>query len=193
MFPERKCTDVQLNEIESYYSTFCCFLVEKEHELNTGVFVDRSSDTVESFILQWLKDKRSQVRPTTFRSYEWLVKRIVSEVGKYRIYELKPMHLQRMYTMFQTSDKPLSNRSILHAHMIVHQVLERAVRWNLIPRIVADLVDPPKPRNVEMAVWDEETTRRFLSIAMNDAYYIVFVLAIFTFRKSEFNAVTGVY
>lgn len=163
------------------------FLAEKEHELNTGIFVEPSNETVESYLLSWLSDKKAQVRPTTFRSYDWLVRNhIIPRIGRIQLSKLKPVHLQNMYTSMQSDGSPLSARSVLHAHLVIHQALDRAVKWGMIPRNPADAVDPPRPKNKEMSVWDEEQVRRFLEAARKDRYYVAFLLAVMTgMRKSE--------
>ncbi|MDI9261270.1 site-specific integrase [Alicyclobacillus sendaiensis] len=168
-------------------------LVQKLHELQTGQFIEESDITIAEFLQQWLEHKRSQVRPATLRSYEWHIRRhILPYIGHIKVSKLTPSILQNLYITLQKAPrhdgKPgsVSNRSILHAHLVLHEALERAVRWGIIPRNVCDLVDPPRPQKVDIQVWDIEHVNRFLLAARNDRYYIAFLLAITTgMRKGE--------
>lgn len=163
------------------------FLNDKEHELKTGTFIDRNSGTVAELLKQWMEDKRAQVRVTTYRGYEWLVERhLIPHLGHIRLDELKPIHLQTAYRKMMDGEKPLSNRSVKHAHQILSQTLDRAVKWGMLPRNIADAVDSPRAKKTNMAVWDEISTRTFLEAAQGDDYYILFLLAVYTgMRKSE--------
>ncbi|WP_029422150.1 tyrosine-type recombinase/integrase [Alicyclobacillus macrosporangiidus] len=168
-------------------------LVEKLHDLQTGQFHEETDMTIAEFLQQWLDHKQSQVRPSTLRSYSWHVRHhIIPYIGHVKISKLTPVMLQKLYTDLQKAPrkdgKPgvVSNRSILHAHLVLHEALDRAVKWGLTPRNVCELVDPPRPRKVDMQVWDIEHVNRFLSVAQEDRYYIAFVLAIMTgLRKGE--------
>ena len=168
-------------------------LVQKLHELQTGQFIEESDITIAEFLQQWLEHKRSQVRPATLRSYEWHIRHhILPYIGHIKVSKLTPVILQKLYSDLQKAPrkdgKPgaVSNRSILHAHLVLHEALERAVRWGLVPRNVCDLVDPPRPQKVDIQVWDIEHVNRFLNAAKDDRYYIAFLLAITTgLRKGE--------
>jgi integrase len=165
-------------------------LAAKLQEVNTGGYVEPTKERFGDYMTRWLEDKKAQVRPGTYRKYEWLVNRhIIPRLGKYELTKLKPQHLQSFYSQLRTMDKPLSNRSILHAHNIIHEALNRAVKWGLVARNIADAVDPPKPDRVEMTVWSMDDIRKFLDTARDNRYYIVFLLAITTgMRKGEILA-----
>lgn len=168
-------------------------LVQKLHELQTGQFIEESDITIAEFLQQWLEHKRSQVRPATLRSYEWHVSHhIVPYIGHFKLTKLTPTILQKLYSDLQKAPRSdgrpgtISNRTILHAHLVLHEALERATRWGLVPRNVCDLVDPPRPQKVDVQVWDIEHVNCFLSVAQQDRYYIAFLLAIMTgLRKGE--------
>ncbi|WAH35669.1 hypothetical protein [Alicyclobacillus dauci] len=60
------------------------------------------------------------------------------------------------------TEEPLSKRSILHAHLVLHDALDRAVKWGFVARNVADAADPPKPEPVQMSVWTRDDVLKFL-------------------------------
>ncbi len=162
------------------------FLNEKLHEIDTGKFVEVTKETMKEYFAAWLEDKKTQVRPSTWKSYRWLINRMVEHIGKIKMADLKPQHLQKMYNQLQKGEKPLSARSVLHAHLIIQEALDRAMKWGMIHRNVAEAVDAPRPKKIEMSVWDAEEVRKFLEVAKEDRYYIAFLIAITTgMRKGE--------
>jgi integrase len=67
--------------------------------------------------------------------------------------------------------------------------LQTAVKWGLVSRNVADAVDPPRFRRIEMQTWDEEEVNQFLEGAKESPYYSLFYTALFTgMRRSEILA-----
>lgn len=146
-------------------------------DLHSGAYVNPSQETLGSYLESWLDGKRSQVRAGTFRSYAWLMhKHIIPHIGNIPLSKLQPRHLQALYTALQDGEDAISNRSILHAHRILNQALEQALKWSMVQRNVAKLVDPPKPRRMEMKVWSEDELDRFLEAARHSRYHIAFVL-----------------
>jgi integrase len=63
---------------------------------------------------------------------------------------------------------------------VLRRALEQAVRWKLIPRNPAALVDPPKVRKEEMKPLDAEQTRTLLRVAgeTGDRYEALYVLSL---------------
>lgn len=170
-------------------------LTEKLHEMQTGTYVEPAKETVGEYLTRWLEDKRAQIRPSTYRVYEWLLRvHIRPGIGSVELSKLRPQHLQRLYTTLlsgESGKRPISARTVLHIHLVIHEALERAVRWGLVGRNVADAVDPPRPEQYRGGVWTPEEAGRFLRRAQEDEprWYVAFVLAIMTgMRKGEILA-----
>ena len=72
---------------------------------------------------------------------------------------------------------------------MLHKALQTAVKWGLASRNVADGVDIPRARRIEMQTWDEDDVARFLEAAKDSPYYALFYTALFTgMRRSELLA-----
>jgi hypothetical protein len=56
------------------------FLNEKLHEIETGKFIEPAKETFGEYLSGWLEDKKSQVRPSTWKSYRWLVNRVIKHL-----------------------------------------------------------------------------------------------------------------
>ncbi|MBX6395630.1 MAG: Arm DNA-binding domain-containing protein [Alicyclobacillaceae bacterium] len=73
-------------------------------EVESGTYVEPAKTTVGEYLLQWLEDKKTTVRKSTFRSYAWLVNNhIVPHIGRIELTNLTPAHLQKLYTEAPTT------------------------------------------------------------------------------------------
>lgn len=162
-------------------------LAEKLHDMYHGITVDVSAGTLADYMGDWLSQKETQVRPSTYRSYEWMTRiHLIPHIGRIKIADLKPQHLQNLYVKLLKENPPLSKRTVRHLHTMIHQALDRAVKWDLVGRNVADAVDPPRPENKEMQVWTSDQVLTFTDSSKNDRFHVVFLLGITTgMRKGE--------
>ncbi|MFB5193176.1 site-specific integrase, partial [Alicyclobacillus fastidiosus] len=169
-------------------------MAAKINEVESGGYIDPTKETIEQYFKRWLSDKQAQIRHGTYRKYAWLVNRhIIPGLGNLGLSDLKPFHLQSFYTKLSKAENPLSNRSILHAHLIIHEALDRAVKWGLVARNVSDAVDPPRVEPKRGQVWTAEQALHFLNVTkrepLEQRYWIGFLLAIMTgMRKGEILA-----
>ena len=83
----------------------------------------------------------------------------------------------------------LSPTSVHLVHVTIHRMLKDAVRWNLLPRNMADLAGPPRPRKPgeeTMTVWSPEQLRTFLESVDSDRLQALWLLLITTgLRRGE--------
>lgn len=157
------------------------FLAEKLQELHKGAYVEPSDEPFGTYLLRWLEDKRMHVKQRTYEIYRRIIRiHVAPHIGNIPLSKLKSQHLRELYTRLQQGEKPLSNRYVGQIHTMLHDALETAVRWELIPRNPADAVKAPRPENKQMKFWTMDEVRRFLEAAEGDRFYIAFLLAITT-------------
>src|SRR5262249_24773154 len=60
-------------------------------------------------------------------------------------------------------------------HVTLHKALADALRQDLVARNVADQVDKPKNRHVEMKVYTPEQTKQLLAAAQGDRLEVLYV------------------
>lgn len=133
--------------------------VELLHRLHAGTYVAPNSLTVEQFLVQqWLPAKKSQLRRTTWHGYEQVVtRRIAPAIGGVLLQQLTATHLNSFYAhllqdgrarrMNETQARGLSPATVRQTHTILRKALKDAMRWDIVPRNVADAADPPRPRS----------------------------------------------
>jgi len=164
-------------------------LAELLHQLDTGTFMKPGKTTLGDFLERWLKDYvRPNLSPRGYERYESIIRvHLLPSMGGLQLTQLRPEHLQRHYT--SKLNKGLSPLSVRYHHTVLHKALQTAVKWGLVGRNVADMVDVPRARRTEMQTWGEYDITRFLEAAKDTPYYALFHLALFTgMRRSELLA-----
>ncbi len=141
--------------------------------------------TVEQYLKSWLDIIKPSIRERTWVRYEQYVRlHAIPRIGKLSMEKLTAQHLQRLYA--DRLDAGLSPTTVHHLHATMHKALSQAVRWNVVARNVADLVDPPRIVKHEMETLSPENARRLLSAATADRMEGLFTLALTTgMREGE--------
>jgi len=187
----------QTGKYESYYETFHGNITEARKrlrqiltELDKGIFVKPSKTTVAEYLNTWLQDYcKPSLSPRTVQLYSYICRvHVIPAIGRIPITELKPQHLQKLYSEKLSSG--LSARTVQICHVAIHKALKNAVRINQINRNVADAVDKPKIHRPEMHPMTDTDLSRFLEAAKQGHYYALFYTYLFTgMRRSELLAV----
>jgi integrase len=158
-------------------------LHEALRALRNGLSLPSERLTVADFAERWLGAIRSTVRPRTIEIYESLIRvHIVPRLGRIKLARLSPADLQRAYA--DVAACGLSPKSVRHVHVLLHNMLEKAVRWDFVVRNVADLVESPRVPPRDLVVLDAGQARSFLSACRGHRLEGLFVLAITTGARS---------
>jgi integrase len=134
--------------------------------------------TVGQFLQHWLVDAaKPAVRPRTYVTYESYVRvHLVPAIGRVALQRLTPADVQRMLNAKLAAG--LSPRTVHHLRAILRRALNQAVRWGIIPRNPAALVDPPRVPRYEVAVIGPDDARRFLDAVRGDRLEALFTVAL---------------
>lgn len=167
------------------------------NELNQGTYVEPSKMTVSEYMDYWFENYAEiKTRKNTYDSYRVFIKHhIKPEIGNLPLSKLQPMHIQQLLTKKSKSGradgKPggLSSRSVKYIFSILHEALSHAVKWKLLSQNPAIAVESSNRNRKRVRVWTLEEARHFLTIAQNDRFYAIFVLALYTgMRRGELLA-----
>jgi integrase len=143
-----------------------------------GLVFDHENLRVEDYLDRWLKGSvRGNVKPITFESYERVLRvHVVPTLGRAKLNNLTPLHLQSLYR--ERLDSGLSSRTVQYVHVLMHRALKQAVRWGLLPRNVSEAVDPPRIHRKEMHPLSPVQARTFLEVAREDRLETLYVVAL---------------
>lgn len=148
----------------------------REQQQGLPVAVERQ--TMAQFLDRWLADDVKPTRqPKTYISYADTVRvHITPELGRHQLARLAPPHLQALLTAKRASG--LSPRSVADIRTVLRIALNRAMKWGLVSRNVAALVDPPRVVRREVRPLTPEQARRFLDAAKGDRLEALYSVAI---------------
>lgn len=123
--------------------------------------------TVAHYLATWLDAvKAGGVKPRGWTRYESDVRlHLVPAIGIGSMRLARPCaaHLQHLYA--QDLDAGFKSATVAHVHAVTHAALEHAMRHNIIPRNVADLVKAPRPATCDMHILDKAQVNQLLATA----------------------------
>lgn len=149
-----------------------------QRKLDEGLPAVPERETVSTYLDRWLIDvAKPRLRASTYKSYESYVRlHLNPALGHYRLARLGPEHVQAMLN--EKLAAGLSPRTVQYLRAILRRALGQALKWGLVSRNVATLVDPPKGRRAEVRPLTPEQARRFLEAAKGDRLEALYSVAV---------------
>jgi integrase len=143
-----------------------------------GVAPPPERQTVGDFLTLWLRDTAStNVRPSTFRSYESIIRlHLLPTVGKTPLARLTPSHVQDLIN--RKLAEGLSPRRVEYIRAVLRHALNQALRWGLVARNVATLVEAPRAQHTEIRPLEASEIPQFLDAIHGDRLEGVYILAL---------------
>ncbi len=134
--------------------------------------------TLEQFLERWLTDSvKPTVRYSTHDSYSRLVKKHINPgLGRIALAKLRPQHVQAFLN--ERLEAGLSPRTVQYLRAILRRALGQALKWGLVARNVATLVDPPKVQRPEVQPLSPEHARTFLAAVQGHRLEALYTVAI---------------
>jgi integrase len=155
-----------------------------------GLPIPGERETLGAFLKHWLEHvAANNVRPSTLESYSWIVNRhLTPNLGRIPLAKLTPQDIQLFLNdrlkcgrqplprrKCKTDGPPklpanpaLTPRTVQHIHATLRAALEQALRWNLVARNVATLVDAPRVRRPEVEPYTPEEAKKLLNALKDD-------------------------
>lgn len=121
-----------------------------------GVYVTPDRLTLGDYLRAWLEAPVS-LSPKTVERYRQLSEQqIIPHLGGVALQKLTPAHVQEWHAELLASGgkdgRPLSARTVGHAHRVLHRALARAVEGQKVFRNVVSIVKPPKVEEKEIQI-----------------------------------------
>ena len=148
-------------------------------EIQNGLVIEGKALKFSEFTDIWKRDYASkELAPATVkRYYRMLDTRILPYFGRMYINKIKPTDIMRFYdllskdtqlerkknTKIVKTNKPLSRKTILEHHRLIHAMLTKAVYWQVIVSNPADRVQPPKVLKTKRKCYDDVQCKYLLS------------------------------
>jgi integrase len=137
-------------------------LAAVQAELSKGRLPTRRAPTVSEFLRSWLDSSvKPRVRPLTYAGYKVNVeKHLVPTLGKVPLDQLTPQHVQEMINSRLAAG--FSGKSVAYMHQVLRTALGLAVRWDMVSRNVARLVDRPRIERKPIEPLSPHEARKFM-------------------------------
>lgn len=128
--------------------------------MRAGSWADPSTLTVEGFLVQWLRDCKNDLRPSTHQSYVVAVRRLLPHIGRVKLQALTTAQIRRAMTDLR--ERGLAPKTVRNTHIVLRRALGQAMSDSLISRHPMDGIKPPTLERPEHTVWNLDQIREFL-------------------------------
>jgi integrase len=176
-------------------------LVEMLRERDTGTLVDPSTVTVAQYLRGWLGSPPKEgekpppppagITPKTAERYRELAEgQIIPHLGNIQLQRLRPAKIEEWHTTILNGGskrgKPLAPSTVGHAHRLLHKMLKRAVRTEIVSRNVAAVISPPASKRRKVRILTVEEIADTLAKFQGHPLYSIAVLDLGTgLRRGE--------
>ncbi len=171
-------------------------LAELVGTVNHGTYVERTRQTLNEFVDDWLTAIEPTVRPATHYSYARNLRlHVLPYLGSVPLVVLDGGALNGLYARLLAEGRKdherggLSPRSVRYVHTILHRVCRDAVKWGRLSRNPSDTADPPRATSSgrpEMTTWTSAELRAFLDRTRADRLHAAWLLLATTgMRRGE--------
>lgn len=125
--------------------------------------------TVKEWLAYWLENMYAvRAAETSVYGYRNIIDRhIVPALGNIKLQKLKPMHIQKYYTMLM-DEKALSNNTVIKHHDLLNTALKAAVKQEYLSRNPLEGVDRPKKTKHKVNIYTPEQLQELLTAVQGD-------------------------
>jgi len=162
-------------------------------EIRAGTSVQPNKLTLGEYLREWLGVDTS-LAPKTLERYCQLVdQQIIPHLGRVLLQKLRPAQVCDWHGLLLKrggkDGRPLSARTVGHAHRVLRRGLERALRLEIVSRNVAAAFHPPKAEAAEVAILSPDEMSDVLANLEEHSLYPIVALALGTgMRRGEICA-----
>jgi len=147
-----------------------------------GTLVEPSTITVADYLRSWLAGAHGLAGKTVERYRGLAQLQLIPHLGTMPLQKLRRAHLidwhAKLLKSGGTDGRPLSARTVKHAHFVLHRALERAVEGELVARNVAHGVRVPKVEAREVAILKVDQIEAVLAALKGHELEPIVVLAL---------------
>ena len=112
------------------------------------------------YLHQWLDIVRVRVKPTTYGSYESMVKQTIEPYFRSRGYILRGLEARHIQQFYSEKLRQVKANSVIHYHAVIHQALKYAMKTDLVAQNVAMKADRPKKNDFQPVFLDAKEKQR---------------------------------
>ena len=157
-------------------------------ELNSGVYVQKSPDTVGEYARRFHDNRMGTITPLAYKREKVDIDHIDAIFGKIKLQELRPFMIEDAYAKIR-KDGTFSESELHKIHAKLKQVMDHAVRDDLIAKNPCATIKVPRPQCKEREALSAEEAGRLLDVLLDaepDAHITATLLMLDTgMRRGE--------
>ena len=168
------------------------YLNAKLRGKDLGINIEPASESLGKYLDKWLEASvKPRVRPRTFDDYCALMVRYVREpLGAIKLSDLRAIDIQKVYHSMQ--ERGIGPRVVRYTHAVLSSALKQAVKWDMLHRNPASVVDLPRMVRKEMMAMTATEANRFLEALKGTRQHTLFMFALTTgMRPQEYLGLSG--
>jgi integrase len=147
-----------------------------DHSRGLPVAIERQ--TVAQYLDQWLEHTlKAKAKPRSYESFSTIARlHIKPSIGKIQLHRLAPQHIQKL--LDEKSKKGLSPQTVTNIRTVLRSALSQAVKWSLVSRNSAALVNAPRISRKRIEPLNPEHARKLLEVARGSRYEAIYTVAL---------------
>ena len=163
-------------------------MTQARRDLQQGTLITERDQKMEGYLKMWFAEvygrgERPARYSTRYKVEGLLRNHILPALGPIWLQKLTARDVQRFYNQL-IDDKRLAASSVRNIHNVLHQALDTAVQWGLLPRNVTDLVKKPALKQRQGVVLSTAQYQALMAAAKGTALEMLIRLAVFTGARS---------
>ena len=154
-------------------------------EVDTGEYIEPCSQTLASWLDDWLAEYLPNVKPHTRASYETIVRlHLKPALGNKKLCELTPVDVQKFVN--RLCHTGLNPKTVKNIHGVLHRALNQVMRIGFLRVNPAGVCNLPKIVKNEITPLQGNEVAAFLRAIHGERFETLFFTALFTgMRQSE--------
>lgn len=138
------------------------------------------------YLLEWLQVVKVRVKPTTYSSYDGMVRQTIEPYFRNKRISLQGLEARHIQQFYSEKLKTVKPNTVIHYHAVIHQALKYAVKTDLIVQNVATKVDRPKKNDFQPAFLDAAELAQLFEIVKGTKLELpVLTAAFYGLRRGE--------
>jgi integrase len=152
-------------------------LLAARSDHSKGLLISSKSQTLGAFLDDWLiRSLKPRAKARAFESFSTIVKlHVKPTMGAVALHKLNPQHIQRL---LNEKGAKLSPQTVGNIKTVLRSALAQALKWGLVSRNSAALVDAPRIPRRQVVPFDAVQANGLLEAACGSRYEAVYELAL---------------
>jgi integrase len=153
-------------------------LLKARSDHSRGLPVATERQTLEHYLDEWLEHTlKAKAKPRSYESFSTISRlHIKPSIGNIQLHKLAPQHIQKL--LDEKSKDGFSPQTVANIRTVLRSALSQAVKWNLVSRNSAALVNAPRIPHKRIEPLDPEHARKLLETAKGGRFEAIYTVAL---------------